>query len=81
VLRNRQVKNFPTVTILAGGAMILMGDEVRHTQHGNNKRLPSGQRNQLVRLDAKLAKHADVHRFVLHQNTTLTAPGKTSAGA
>ena len=36
-LRNRQVKNFLTVTLLALGVpMILMGDEVRRTQGGNN---------------------------------------------
>ena len=36
-LRNRQVKNFLTVTLLAMGApMLLMGDEVRRTQGGNN---------------------------------------------
>ena len=36
-LRNRQVKNFLTVTMLSlGMPMILMGDEVRRTQHGNN---------------------------------------------
>ncbi|HSF02702.1 MAG TPA: hypothetical protein VLA62_06815, partial [Solirubrobacterales bacterium] len=34
---NRQVKNFLTVTLLAVGLpMILMGDEVRRTQRGNN---------------------------------------------
>ena len=36
-LRNRQVKNFLTVTMLSLGVpMILMGDEVRRTQFGNN---------------------------------------------
>ena len=36
-LRNRQVKNFLTVTMLSLGVpMILMGDEVRRTQRGNN---------------------------------------------
>jgi len=36
-LRNRQVKNFLTVTMLSLGLpMISMGDEVRRTQHGNN---------------------------------------------
>ena len=36
-LRNRQVKNFLTVTLLSLGApMLLMGDEVRRTQQGNN---------------------------------------------
>jgi glycogen operon protein len=36
-LRNRQCKNFLTVTLLAIGApMLLMGDEIRRTQRGNN---------------------------------------------
>ena len=36
-LRNRQVKNFLAVTMLSLGLpMILMGDEVRRTQYGNN---------------------------------------------
>jgi glycogen operon protein len=36
-LRNRQVKNFLTVTLLSLGVpMLLMGDEVRRTQGGNN---------------------------------------------
>ena len=36
-LRNRQVKNFLTLTLLATGTpMLLMGDEVRRTQAGNN---------------------------------------------
>ena len=36
-LRNRQVKNFLTVTLLSlGMPMILMGDEVRRSQSGNN---------------------------------------------
>ena len=36
-LRNRQVKNFLTLTLLSiGTPMLLMGDEVRRTQGGNN---------------------------------------------
>ncbi len=36
-LRMRQIKNFLTVTLLAAGTpMLLMGDEVCRTQHGNN---------------------------------------------
>lgn len=36
-LRNRQVKNFLAVTLLSlGTPMILMGDEVRRSQQGNN---------------------------------------------
>jgi glycogen operon protein len=63
-LRNRQVKNFLTVTILSLGVpMILMGDEVRHTQAGNNNAYC--QDNEISWFDwTLLAKHADVHRFV-----------------
>src|SRR6185436_3771707 len=36
-LRNRQVKNFLAITFLAAGTpMLLMGDEMRRTQRGNN---------------------------------------------
>jgi len=36
-MRNRQVKNFLTATLLSIGVpMIYMGDEVRRTQRGNN---------------------------------------------
>ena len=52
-LRNRQVKNFLTVTMLSLGVpMILMGDEVRRTPARQQQRLLPGQRDQLVRLDA-----------------------------
>jgi glycogen operon protein len=63
-LRNRQVKNFLALTMLSLGVpMILMGDEVRRTQRGNN--------NAYCRDDETswfdwtlLTRHADVHRFV-----------------
>jgi isoamylase len=63
-LRNRQVKNFFAVTLLAAGApMLLMGDEVRRTQLGNNNAY--GQDNEISWFDWGLVKkHADVHRFV-----------------
>ena len=63
-LRNRQVKNFLTVTMMSAGMpMILMGDEVRRTQGGNNNAYC--QDNETSWLDWNLlAKHADVHRFV-----------------
>ena len=51
-LRNRQVKNFLTATLLSLGVpMILMGDEIRRTPGRQQQRLSPGQRNQLVRLD------------------------------
>jgi glycogen operon protein len=63
-LRNRQVKNFLTVTMLSLGVpMILMGDEVRRTQLGNNNAYCLD--NETSWFDwTLLAKHADVHRFV-----------------
>jgi isoamylase len=63
-LRNRQVKNFLTVTLLSlGMPMILMGDEVRRTQSGNNNAYC--QDNEISWFDWTLVeKHADVHRFV-----------------
>jgi glycogen operon protein len=63
-LRNRQVKNLLTVTLLSLGLpMISMGDEVRRTQQGNNNAYC--QDNEISWFDWNLvAKHADVHRFV-----------------
>src|SRR6202008_4137071 len=63
-LRNRQVKNFLTCTLLSlGMPMIGMGDEVRRTQQGNNNAYC--QDNETSWFDWTLvAKHADVHRFV-----------------
>jgi isoamylase len=63
-LRNRQVKNFLTVTLLSLGVpMIVMGDEVRHTQGGNNNAYC--QDNETSWFDwTLLRKHADVHRFL-----------------
>ncbi|GAN33033.1 MAG: glycogen debranching enzyme GlgX [Candidatus Brocadia sp. AMX2] len=63
-LRNRQVKNFLTVTMLSLGVpMILMGDEVRRTQHGNNNAYCLD--NEISWFDWTLVtKHADLHRFV-----------------
>jgi glycogen operon protein len=63
-LRNQQVKNFLTVTLFSlGMPMILMGDEVRRTQNGNNNAYC--QDNETSWFDwARLTKHADVHRFV-----------------
>jgi glycogen operon protein len=68
-LRNQQVKNFLTVTMLAVGMpMLLMGDEVRRTQRGNNNAYC--QDNETSWFDwTVLAKHADVHRFVALLNS------------
>jgi glycogen operon protein len=63
-LRNRQVKNFLTITLMSlGTPMILMGDEVRRTQRGNNNSYCHD--NELNWFDWTLIeKHADVRRFV-----------------
>lgn len=63
-LRNQQVKNFFAVTLLAAGApMLLMGDEVRRTQQGNNNAY--GQDNEISWMDWSLVeKHAGLLRFV-----------------
>jgi len=62
-LRNRQVKNFLTVTMLSlGMPMILMGDEVRRSQRGNNNAYC--QDNEINWFDWRLvSKHADLYRF------------------
>ncbi|ABK98053.1 glycogen debranching protein GlgX [Pelobacter propionicus] len=62
-LRNRQVKNFLAVTLLAlGTPMLLMGDEVRRTQGGNNNAYC--QDNETGWFDWRLLeRYADVHRF------------------
>jgi len=66
-LRNRQVKNFFTTTLLATGVpMLLMGDEVRRTQGGNNNAY--GQDNEISWFDWGLVdKHAGLLRFVKRQ--------------
>jgi glycogen operon protein len=63
-LRNRQIKNFFTVTLLSLGVpMFVMGDEVRRTQLGNNNAYC--QDNDLSWFDwTLLDKHADLLRFV-----------------
>jgi glycogen operon protein len=63
-LRNRQVKNFLAVTILSLGVpMILMGDEVRRTQRGNNNAYCHDDDTNWFDWTL-VAKHADVQRFV-----------------
>ena len=67
-LRNRLVKNFFAVTILSiGMPMLLMGDEVRRTQRGNNNGYCHD--DETTWFDWTLyAQHADVHRFVTMLN-------------
>jgi isoamylase len=63
-LRNRQVKNLLALLLLAAGTpMLLMGDEVRRTQGGNNNAYC--QDSELSWFDWDLLnRHADVQRFV-----------------
>ena len=63
-LRSRQIKNFIVLNMLAVGTpMLLMGDEVRRSQNGNNNAYC--QDNEISWLDWDLQKqHADIHRFV-----------------
>ncbi len=63
-LRNRQVKNLLAITLLSVGApMLLMGDEVRRTQRGNNNAYC--QDNETSWFDWSLIqRHPDIHRFV-----------------
>jgi isoamylase len=63
-LRNRQVKNFFTLQLIAAGTpMLLMGDEVRRTQRGNNNAYC--QDDDITWFDWTLVdKHKDIHRFV-----------------
>ncbi len=62
-LRSRQIRNFLTILLVSQGTpMIVMGDEVRRTQYGNNNAY--GQDNELSWFDwDDLERHADLHRF------------------
>jgi glycogen operon protein len=77
-LRNRQAKNFLALTLLSFGTpLLLMGDEMRRTQRGNNNAYC--QDNETSWLDwGLLERHGDVHRFVkallgfrLHRDLTV----------
>jgi isoamylase len=63
-LRNRQIKNLFALEMLSAGTpMLLMGDEVRRTQQGNNNAYC--QDNDISWFDWRLLeRHADLHRFV-----------------
>jgi glycogen operon protein len=63
-LRERQIKNVLAVTLLSLGVpMLLMGDEVRRSQRGNNNAYC--QDNETNWFDWNLVRqHAGLHRFV-----------------
>jgi glycogen operon protein len=67
-LRNRQVKNFLAIELLSAGTpMLLMGDEVRRTQGGNNNAYC--QDAPINWFDwSLLERHSDVCRFVKELN-------------
>ena len=73
-LRNRQVKNFFALELLAAGTpMLLMGDEVRRTQRGNNNAYC--QDTDISWFDwSLLERHGDIHRFVKALNAISPAP-------
>ncbi len=62
-LRNRQIKNFLALTLLAVGTpMLMMGDEVRRTQRGNNNAYCRD--GEIGWFDwTGVERHADIHRF------------------
>ncbi len=62
-LRDRQVRNLLTILLLSQGTpMLLMGDEVRRTQQGNNNAYC--QNNEISWFDWSLVeKHADLLQF------------------
>lgn len=63
-MRTRLVKNMLAITLIAMGVpMILMGDEVRRTQRGNNN--PYCQDNEISWFDWSLVdRHAEILRYV-----------------
>ncbi|TVS05661.1 MAG: glycogen debranching enzyme GlgX [Cyanobium sp. PLM2.Bin73] len=63
-LRQRQIRNFLTLLLLAiGTPMLAMGDEVCRSQQGNNN--PYCQDNTISWFDwTLLERHRDIHRFV-----------------
>jgi isoamylase len=63
-LRQRQVKNFLAIILLSVGTpMLLMGDEIRRTQHGNNNAYC--QDNETSWFDwTLLDRHRGLRRFV-----------------
>ena len=67
-LRNRQVKNLLALGLLSAGTpMLLMGDEVRRSQHGNNNAYC--QDNPVSWFDwTLLERHDDILRFVCELN-------------
>ncbi|HQI81430.1 MAG TPA: glycogen debranching protein GlgX [Deltaproteobacteria bacterium] len=63
-LRLRQIKNFLAILFISQGTpMLLMGDEVRRTQHGNNNAYCQDNETSWFDWDA-IRQHGDLLRFV-----------------
>jgi isoamylase len=80
-LREQQIKNFMTILLMSQGRpMLLMGDEVRRTQHGNNNAYAQDNEISWFDWDAA-AQHADLLRFVrglihFHQQSPIFRDGR-----
>ena len=81
-LRNRQIKNYFAIQLMAVGTpMLLMGDEARRTQKGNNNAYCHD--SELTWFDWRLLeRHGDIHRFVktlngFRQRRDVVAEGRT----
>jgi glycogen operon protein len=62
-LRIRQIKNFLTLTLFATGTpMLLMGDEIRRSQRGNNNAYCLDDETTWFDWSA-IEQHAEIHRF------------------
>jgi isoamylase len=63
-LRTRQIKNFLALTLLSVGTpMLLAGDEMRHSQQGNNNAYC--RNDELFSFDwTLLERHGEIHRFI-----------------
>ncbi len=87
ILRLRQIKNFITLLMISQGTpMLLMGDEIRRTQRGNNNAYCQDneiswfnwdavqQQQPLLRFVKKIIRFYHEHR-VFHAKTFWTLPG------
>jgi isoamylase len=78
-LRNRQIKNHLALTLISVGMpMLLMGDEVRRTQRGNNNAYC--QDNEISWFDWTLIeRHADIYQFarrLIRERVSRRAPAE-----
>jgi isoamylase len=73
-LRNRQIKNMLVLNLLAAGMpMLVMGDEVRRTQRGNNNAYC--QDNEISWFDWNLVdRYSGIHRFASNLIAFRTRP-------